>query len=412
MLRRNQLRRSFATTAGATIAFTAVSALTGVIATRALGPHERGLLATAVVWSAVLGSLAAVGVPQAATYFVARESRDPAAFASAALLVAGAAGGLLALVGTVTTWLLVDGDAVLPLVILFAASPPLLAGGAATGAVLGTGDYLAWGVIRFLYPFLSLIGVLGALSAGWATATAVAGIMACATVVQTILSAVTLYHLRLLGRPSMASVKQVCSFGWRNIVSGAAWLLSYQLDQLYLSIAVVPSLLGMYAVAASFVAVIVPVAASAGSIMLARVSAGGTREVRTSLRPVLALSAVSATSAAVVVSIAAPSLITLLFGEAFTDAVPSVRILMVGAVAASVSTVLSDTIKGLGRPLAPARAELVGAVITVGLLFSLVPALGIAGAALASSISYSVVAALLAVVLRIEMAHQEGRVCG
>ena len=61
---------------------------------------------------------------------------------------------------------------------------------------------------------------------------------------------------------------------------------------------------------------------------------------------------------------------------------------------------LADTIRGLGRPLVPAQAELVGALCTGVLLAILVPPLGIEGAAIASTVSYSLVTLCMAVSLR------------
>ena len=120
---RQGLLGAFATTASGTVAMSVLGGVAGVIAARALGPYERGLLATAVVWSSVIGSIVAVGVPQAATYFVGREVTRRAQFAGSALAVSGLGGLGLAITGIAVS-LVVGGDAKLPLIIAFAAGFP------------------------------------------------------------------------------------------------------------------------------------------------------------------------------------------------------------------------------------------------------------------------------------------------
>jgi O-antigen/teichoic acid export membrane protein len=68
--------------------------------------------------------------------------------------------------------------------------------------------------------------------------------------------------------------------------------------------------------------------------------------------------------------------------------------------ALAVATVLADTLRGLGRPLDPAIAEVGGALTTAGLLVWLVPRYGIEGAAVASTVSYTLVLLILWLLLR------------
>jgi O-antigen/teichoic acid export membrane protein len=176
--------------------------------------------------------------------------------------------------------------------------------------------------------------------------------------------------------------------------------VSYKLDQLVLSFVVAPSALGLYAVAASVGDIIVPVSASAGYVVLARVAAARGRNVGATLLPALAFCLAVAGALAGGAIIAADDVIALLFGADFAEAVTPMRILLVGAVALAVSTVVGDTLRGLGRPLDPARAEVLGVITTIALLAALVPSRGIEGAAIASTISYTVVMTALVVTYR------------
>jgi O-antigen/teichoic acid export membrane protein len=400
---RRALDSAFATTLWMTIAFSGVSGITGVIAARALGPYERGLLATAVIWSSVIGMVGAYGTPNAATYLVARDPGRPRRSAATVMAVGAAVGAAVSLIGVAVSLLIVPGAASSPLAIAFANVLPSTVLGAALGSILGLGQYRNWGKFRLVGPVLALIGVVVVTQLGWRNAIAVTVVTAIATILQLAALAFALRRRDLMHRPSRALVKPTVAYMWRNVVSGTGWLISNHLDLLILTLVVAPRLVGIYAVSVSFGALIQPIASSSGSVMLKRVAAGGEPAVRESLPRALATCVAIAVTAGTVVFIAAPFLVTHLFGAGFEDAVTPLRILLVGMVALSTSAVLADTLRGLGRPLAPARAELIGAIATLLLLPALLPPFGIVGAAIASTLSYSLVTVAMASNLRTAM---------
>ncbi len=398
---RRVLRSAYATSAWATIAFSLVTAVSGVLAARALGPYERGLLATAVVWSSLAGSISAYGTPLAASYFAARETADPPRSAATVLAIAAVIGAGVAAVGSVVSLLLVPGKASVPMAIAFAGMLPGIVAGAGLGTIMGLGEYLRWGLLRLSAPLLVLAGVIAlVLVAGWQTAVAVTTIAAAAGVVQLVVLLRAVATRGLLHRPSAALVRPILSYMWRNIASGAGWLVSTKLDLLVLSIVYAPEEVGVYAVAASFGVIIVPIASSTGNVLLARVAKGGDAALRRTLRPALAGCLAIACAFALLVVVSAPHVVPLLFGAGFEDSVAPLQILMPGSVALSVSAVLANALRGLGRPLEPARAELAGAIATLLLLPLLLPLLGIVGAAIASTLSYVIVTVAMAWRLR------------
>jgi Na+-driven multidrug efflux pump len=71
------------------------------------------------------------------------------------------------------------------------------------------------------------------------------------------------------------------------------------------------------------------------------------------------------------------------------------RILLPGVVTLSIAKVLSGDLSGRGMPMYSTRAAIVALCLNVPLNFLLIPKWGISGAALASTISYSIQAAVL-----------------
>ena len=84
-------------------------------------------------------------------------------------------------------------------------------------------------------------------------------------------------------------------------------------------------------------------------------------------------------------------LLPLVFGAGYRGAVPLLWILSPGAVFLACGQVTCDLLRGRNRPLFVAWAQGLAAVFTVVLLFALLPVVGVAGAAIASTVAYGVV---------------------
>lgn len=88
-------------------------------------------------------------------------------------------------------------------------------------------------------------------------------------------------------------------------------------------------------------------------------------------------------------------LLPLVYGPAFRASILPLALLLPGILATSMSSSLAAWLAGRGYPGDPALANLVNMVVNVIANLALVPRLGAAGAALASSISYTAGAALI-----------------
>ena len=170
------------------------------------------------------------------------------------------------------------------------------------------------------------------------------------------------------------------------------------LDQLVLSQTVALADLGRYAIAVSLTSVPIPLVAAIGNVAFPRLAARSVVTEGTRRLQVLAVLGSAGLAAGMLVPLALVAywLVPLVFGKAYSSAVPLLWILTPGAV------FLMRTGRGrsaarkepTGRRSAGAR---IAAVFTVVLLFTLLPIVGVAGAAIASTVSYGVA---LAVMLR------------
>ena len=104
-------------------------------------------------------------------------------------------------------------------------------------------------------------------------------------------------------------------------------------------------------------------------------------------------------AAAAAAGLLASPLISFLYGSAFLPAAPAFQWLLPGIVALSVSTILMNYGGAIGMPRVTWVAPSLGFVANVTFNLWLIPAAGIVGASLSSTIAYGLVAMLAAVAL-------------
>lgn len=395
--------RALLLTAAANIGTTVFGSLGGLLLARVLGPTTRGHLAVVVLWPTVIGSLAIVSLPQAACYFVASsDSRRHGSLVATATSIALALGSLVAVAGYLASPLITDEAEVRRwLRVLFLLQPLALAAGAWSGSLQAL-DIVRWNIARAVQPlgyFLAVVTLagLGRLSLGSASAS----LVVCVSVQGAVSGALLATKCRFWRAPDWRHCRPVLGYGLRSTTAGAPWLLNSRLDQLLLSLLVPSAVLGNYVVAVSLSQLALPVSTAVGSVSFPRIARAKTVAKRRCIQR-HALIWASATAAAVIapLAIASPWFIPGIFGRGYSAAVLAFWLLAPGAAIYSVNYVAQDLLRGWGRPLDAGLAEGSGALATVVFLLVFVPRWGINGAAIASTLAYGIVAALLIRALR------------
>jgi O-antigen/teichoic acid export membrane protein len=107
--------------------------------------------------------------------------------------------------------------------------------------------------------------------------------------------------------------------------------------------------------------------------------------------------AIASLAFAVLLALALPALVPLVFGSEFSPAVPVAEVLLLGTVLMGAKDVLAGGAQAVGRPWLASRCELVALVVTAAGLAALLPLFGVMGAAIASVIAYGTALGLLVV---------------
>jgi len=167
--------------------------------------------------------------------------------------------------------------------------------------------------------------------------------------------------------------------------------LSYRLGILILGALGTQEMVALFSNGISVVETLWQIPTSLGIVLLSKsaVSATEVEAVRRSckvLRSVLPIVFL----AAALMWLIAPVLVPLLFGEEFRGSVDATRLLLPGVIMGVIYKVLGADLAGRGLPLFAAWAYLLSVTVNVIANFALIPRYGYHGAAVASSISYTV----------------------
>jgi O-antigen/teichoic acid export membrane protein len=363
-----------------------------VLIARRLGPAMRGVYALATLVVTLCVQALDLGFSTATTYFVARKPRrtgailgNDAAIVLAASLTMCAAAILMPYGVTLSPAALCAG-------VLLAATT--LAYNFTSAVLFGQQSVASANRMPVLYIAGLLLGAgLGHMN--------VAGLLAAASIGRVVALA---YGLRGIRWPARLTVSgPVLAASWRFVVreyaSNLTTLAAYRADQFIVAGLAGTADLGLYVVAASITERLNLLPGAIASVLMPKVASSGgdgLQDTRRILRGVMCCSA----GLAGVVAIACPLAMRVLYGPAYAHAVPAILLLLPGSLGMAAAKLASSHLLGRGRAGSVLAASVIAAVVTMLLDLVLIPGMGIAGAAAASSIGYCTAAAFQLAQLR------------
>ena len=387
--------------------------VSGVLVARSLGPEDRGYLALLIVISGVVGIAGTLGLPSAVTYYIAR---DPA---GARRIVSS-----LAWVGVlqVGAMLVVEAAA---LAVLVASDPPYVRAAAAISLLVPPGilalsfgvailqgqrRFTAFNLLRILPSTAYVAGVvivytlnatgLVQFMALWAGVNLIGGLFALAVAVRGLPN-----HA---GADSAVSRGEMVRFGLKALPGTLSPVDSVRLDQAVVGLVLSPVALGLYVAAQAFAQLPRVVASSIGSVAYPYVAGEPDRDVaRRAMWRFFFLGLGLSVLVVAVLELLVGDLISLFFGEDFTDATAIAQILLLASLFVAGRRVLTDGVNGLGYPGYGTIAEVTSWILLLPGLAILLPWFGAEGVALALAISWG--ASLLLLIL---LALSAGRTDG
>jgi O-antigen/teichoic acid export membrane protein len=388
--------RDYANNVWVEMILTGLGFVSGIFVARWLGPTGRGQLAAAMLWPGVIGILISLGLQHAFVYAVgvgwAKPDRLQRLGFKFTLLVAVPA---MVVYWFVSPWIVgkqFPNQQWIPGI--FALYIPLTVyAGFLLPIYQGSADFTRWNIARVFR------------SGSWTLAVVILALVARLTVLNllivqlVILAVLSIYLYSRLGHlegrnegQGAEPLSRIFKYGFAIYLSGLAYTVNQQLDQLLLSLWVTPSDLGQYAAAATLAGAILVIPSAVGPIGFSKVARASDNpaEQRRHVRIAFAWSALLLLPAGLLVTILAPWLTKTLYGQAYPHTAELLRVLAPASVALGMGMILADVLRGMGKPMYATYGAIIGAAVTIVGLALTLQRFGIWGAAWVSFAAYTV----------------------
>lgn len=374
-----------------------IGAGTSVILARVLGPEGRGIYALAALLPSLIVTFGNLGIGPATVYYVARgEFRRQEILGTNVLLSVGV-GGVGALAGLVVA--LFFRETVFPgvppgyLLLALVLVPLEVFFSYVTYVLLGAQRITEFNYIHIVQSILFLgfvaLALLG-LRAG------VTGAIFAGLLTWLIVDAVVFLQAKKVAGGvkftlNTAYLKRGTKYGVQVHLSNILWFLNQRVDMFLVNGFLGPAAVGLYSVGVGLVEKLWMISQAASTVLFPRVAAETDEQRRREFTPLVARTVLWTTGlGALTLALLSRWIVLLLYSEAFLPAVGALQALLAGIVALSAGRVLSNDIAGRGFPGLNIYTGVAAVATNIALNLLWIPRYGIAGAAWASTVSYTV----------------------
>lgn len=373
--------------------------ITSLLSAWALGPEGRGDLMIVVTWPAVFSMVFAIGLPQAFRFWTAKRPESVSALFSNSLIFAVIVGGITLAVGELLIPKLVGARSpeVMRLVRIYALTIPLLLLTELMRGLLEGARRFAWvGAVRLIFFGVQSIGYIVLwLTDGLTVAAATYTLMASVSTSMVLALIAVLLELRPAWKPRASELKSPLRYGLRDYPGVLTEFVNWRLDSLMLAGIASNTSIGLYSVAVRLSDITTVLASSVGDALMPEVAASKKkREATAIVTRSLRLTLYAHLLLLIPLWIAAPHILQFAYGDGFVPVTNVLRVLMVASVVWSAGAVVISGLNGMGHPGLSATARITAAIVMVTTLLLLLPTRGILGAAIASTLGYSVMFAI------------------
>lgn len=370
-----------------------------LIVAHLLGAEGAGAYAVALLLPNLMGQLLNLGLGTASIYFVAsgQFSMEIAWAATRNAILGMTVFGLIigAVILSTASDQLFPGISIAALSIGLATYPCMLILTVISSFFQAAQDFRAFNITVLLQPVFSFIGVLLLWLSGQVNLVSILLVVAIGHLFSLVVALVILQSkVKLLVRCAgkQEYLRRALNYGYKAYLGNILSFLSYRLDLFLLNVLIGPAAVGVYSVAVRLVEQLWMISQAVSVVIFPRLSAmKQSEELRSRFTAFMSRAVLWTTlvSAIFLAAVAHP-LIMLLFGSEFEGAYSAMLVLLPGVVLFSCARVLANDLAARGQ--VGTNLALAGLVLGVNAIANilLIPLYGIAGAAIATSLSYSI----------------------
>lgn len=381
----------------------ALGMVAAIVVARVLGPEGKGAYALVILFPTMLTLIGDLGLGIANVYFGSSKRYRWADLASNSLISALGLGIILAVIFLASFlvlqptflkdissgWMLV-AVLVVPLSLLTTYFQSILLGQNRIRdynlvSLAQAGTYL----MLILFLILGLGGGVFSAILAWASAFIVTAIFSILLVRKS--TAIGFIFHPLIFKDSV-------KFGVKGYLGNLVQFSNYRLDMFLIAFFMNVTSVGYYSIAVTMAEVLWYFPGAVGTIIYARTPILSAEDANASTPRICRNTLFLTILAALVMFALGKPIIALFFGSAFLPALKPFWILLPGVVALSIDMVLGNEITGRGKPLIGTIVAGVSLIVNIPMNIILIPRMGIAGAALASTVAYVVDAIVVTII--------------
>ncbi|MGN6218391.1 MAG: oligosaccharide flippase family protein [Microbacterium sp.] len=353
------------------------------ILAHSLGVDGRGEVAAATAPFLLVSTLATIGIPEAATYFIARDERAMRAVRRRALLLLLATGAIATLIALVAAPYLAGAQADLSALISLAALAiiPTILVGLLRGVAAGLGMWTAIALERALGPLLRLGAILALVVTGNLNVLTATLSIVLAPVVGGLVYFVVRKKLERGQVDATTKYRAIVGYGARVWIGSVAGVLLMRVDQVLMVPLSSTYELGLYVVAVTISELPLVVNTAVREVMFASDARSTADEALTRAARVSFLVCFG-----IAVGLGASSFfwVPILFGHDFAAAIPTMLVLLFAVVVGVPGSIAGSGLSARGYPQLRSYSLVIACAINIIVVLVAVPLLGALGAALAT----------------------------
>ena len=368
---------------------------TTILVTRVTGAHGRGIYALVVTLATVAAMITALGISWASIHYIGKRL-FPLEDVAGTLLSVSIVAAVVAVIGLAAAYFVFRHSyfhdvTASQAIIMLGLTGLLQLTATCSSIVLGTNRPLHYASIATVQLGSALVIQVGLALAGRLTATSALVALAIGAGLSTALGLGLIRRevpVRLRWDPKI--IRTFAAFGIRGYAANLMMFFNYRLDALIVNgLAGVVSL-GYYSIATAIAETLWYGANGFALVMFPHVSSLERKEANR-ITPVVCRNAIFVTLAGALVMFAlSRELILVVFGSTMLPALYPLWLLLPGVVTLTAAKVIASYLSGIGKPIYSTYISGGTLVLTVILDLLLIPRYGISGAAVASSIVYTI----------------------
>lgn len=381
-----------------------------MLSARLLGVADRGNLALLGLLPLVLAQLAGLGLPLAATYYLARETVGTRALLRLLIRV-----GCLQIAGALILQIVLllavlqgsQAHVLLAAAISVLALPAIFVQQYGLAILQGQQRFRVFNTLRLVPAVLFALALAVAAALGHRHLETITALWVASFLLPAICTVVAVSRQQQdTASEEVPPLREMLRFGIKGLLGSASPIETFRPDQAVVGFMLSPAALGLYVVGVAFANFPRFVAQSLGMIAYPTAAQRDPRAARRVMWRFTLLAVAAAAPIVATLELAMGWLLPALFGPGFDGAIPVARILLLGALFLSVRRVMSDAARGSGYPSAGSIAEIVSWVTFIPAMVSFANH-GVTGVAWALTISAGV--GLVTLVLVVALAPRRSK---